>query len=140
MLPQCLVDFQRRRLEYNLSSQSGVGDMPVASVVIPTYNQKVPLRITLASFDRQMGVDGLWELILVDDGSTDGTAAMLASLKTQLPLVYLSRQHGGRAAARNTGLAQASGSIAVFCDGDRAVCNHFVETHLWHFNSPGAAW
>jgi glycosyltransferase involved in cell wall biosynthesis len=43
------------------------------SVIIPTFNQCDALQITLESFARQKEVPGLWELILVDDGSNDGT-------------------------------------------------------------------
>jgi len=103
---------------------------PVISVIVPTYNQDGALRVTLSAFTHQKDITGLWEMVVVDDGSTDGTEAMIRELKMPYPLMYLRIAHSGRAAARNAGLARASGRLVVFCDGDRAPGNYFLASHL----------
>jgi len=82
------------------------------SVVIPTYNRAALLRETLAAvLAQECPAD---EVIVVDDGSTDGTAQMLAGLGVRL----LRQANAGDLAARNTGLAAASGDLVAFCDSD----------------------
>lgn len=101
-----------------------------ASVVMPAYNQREALQIVLESFAHQRDVQGLWELILVDDGSEDGTRELVESHKAPHRLTYVRQQHSGRAAARNAGVSHAQGHVVVFCDSDRAVCNDFIANHL----------
>lgn len=97
---------------------------------MPTYNQREALQITLESFVHLRNVQGQWELILVDDGSRDGTREFVEGYKAPYRLTYVSRQHSGRAAARNAGVSRAQGHVVVFCDSDRAVCNDFLAYHL----------
>jgi len=84
------------------------------SVVIPTFNRAVLLRQTIdAVLAQSVPAD---EIIIVDDGSTDGTAAMVEGLA---PAMRLLRQaNAGDLAARNAGLAQARGELVAFCDSD----------------------
>jgi glycosyltransferase involved in cell wall biosynthesis len=89
--------------------------MPDVSVVVPTYNRAHTLPQSLASLLAQEGVD--LEVIVVDDGSTDGTAEMLA--RTPDPRVrVLVRPHAGIAAARNAGIAAAAAPYVAFHDSD----------------------
>ena len=101
-----------------------------ASVVMPTFNQREALQIVLESFAYQKGVQGAWELILVDDGSEDGTRQMVKDYAAPSQLMYIHCPHSGRAAARNIGISNAQGTVVIFCDSDRAVCNQFVAHHL----------
>lgn len=87
------------------------------SVVIPTYNYGHLLPRALDSVLAQWGSD--LELIVVDDGSTDETAAILTDYSARFPQVQVSRQaNAGAAAARNYGIRQASGRYVLLLDAD----------------------
>jgi glycosyltransferase involved in cell wall biosynthesis len=88
---------------------------PRISVVIPTFNVARYVGECLASVRAQSMPD--WECIVVDDGSTDGTAERV--LEQADPRVRLIRQrHGGVSSARNAGLADALAGYVLFLDGD----------------------
>jgi glycosyltransferase involved in cell wall biosynthesis len=89
--------------------------MPLASVIVPARNARETLPRTLATLARQE-LDGGHEIIVVDDGSTDGTAGAARTAPGQVTVVA---QEGlGPAAARNRGVEAARGSILAFCDAD----------------------
>jgi predicted hotdog family 3-hydroxylacyl-ACP dehydratase len=89
--------------------------MPRVSVIIPTYNRAHLLVEAIGSVLNQT-LDNL-ELIVVDDGSTDNTECVVASVGDPR-LKYVRRLNGGVAAARNTGLKNASGEFVAFLDSD----------------------
>jgi glycosyltransferase involved in cell wall biosynthesis len=84
------------------------------SVVIPAYNRRHLLERALASVWRQTFSD--YEVIVVDDGSTDGTAAYLAALGTRIKTIR--QENRGPAAARNAGARIAQGTYLAFLDSD----------------------
>src|SRR5258708_4350216 len=85
-----------------------------ASVVIPAYNHARFLRETIESVLVQTLPPD--EVIVVDDGSTDETPAILASYSSRLTVVR--QDNRGFSAARNTGAARASGDVIAFLDSD----------------------
>ncbi len=103
------------------------------SVVIPTYNrlpilQKCLLALEIQTLDAQIVTD--YEIIVVDDGSTDGTIEWLTSSTTQLPHLKIYEQaHQGASAARNLGVEQAQGDTIVFIDSDIVVTPTFLQSH-----------
>lgn len=87
------------------------------SVVVPVYNTSTWLRPCVESVLAQQ--DSVYELILVDDGSTDGSGALCDDLARQYPQIrVLHKQNGGLSSARNAGLALASGEYIFFLDSD----------------------
>ena len=90
--------------------------LPSFSVVIPTYNRADFIAETIQSVLQQDYPD--LEVLVVDDGSTDNTAAIVQPLLTDERLRYLPRQNAERGAARNYGLAQARGEYVLFLDSD----------------------
>jgi glycosyltransferase involved in cell wall biosynthesis len=71
-----------------------------------------------------------YEVVLVDDGSTDGTLEWLASHNSEFPHVRsLSQNHQGPAAARNLGVEQAKGDTIIFIDSDLVVTEQFLQAH-----------
>jgi GT2 family glycosyltransferase len=89
---------------------------PKVSVIIPTYNCALYLREAVMSVVAQRGVDV--EIVVIDDGSTDDTQTVLASL-ADVPMLRMYRQpNAGVAAARNLGLARSTGDIVCFLDAD----------------------
>jgi glycosyltransferase involved in cell wall biosynthesis len=84
-------------------------------VVIPAYNANAYLREALESVLAQGSLVG--KVIVVDDGSSDGTAAIAAALSNTVELIQLQGNHGA-ATARNAGLAQCAAEFVAFLDAD----------------------
>lgn len=97
------------------------------SVIIPTHNKSEYISLVLASFINQTRRPD--EIIVVDDGSSDATAAALERYSDLLPLVVVKQSQRGRAGARNSGLRRATGQFVIFCDDDRVAAPDFVECH-----------
>ena len=104
------------------------------SVVIPTYNRLPILRQCLKAIDRQQlnptgPVDG-YEVVVIDDGSTDGTLDWIAENRDTLTHIRLfAQEHLGPAAARNLGVKQAIGDTIIFIDSDLVVTDTFLQSH-----------
>ncbi|BFM39626.1 glycosyltransferase [Synechocystis sp. LKSZ1] len=103
------------------------------SVVIPTYNRRLILEKCLRALTVQhltnTQVEG-YEIVLVDDGSTDGTLEWLAQHRQDFPqVVTYSQDHQGPAMARNLGVHQAKGDIIIFIDSDLVVTENFLQAH-----------
>lgn len=89
------------------------------SVVLCTYNNAERLRITLQSFCRLNQPQGLdWELVTVDNNSTDNTETIIKSFGDRLPIRYVYEPEQGLSRARNAGLEVAEGELIVFTDDD----------------------
>jgi glycosyltransferase involved in cell wall biosynthesis len=102
------------------------------SVVIPTYNRLPILRQCLEALERQQIAAPIraYEVVLVDDGSTDDTVAWVRANQERLPHVRLILQdHGGPAEGRNRGVEQARGDVIVFIDSDLVVLPDFLMRH-----------
>lgn len=98
------------------------------SIVIPTYNRKSTLKQTLHTLAGQTFTD--FEVIVADDGSSDGTGDMVRSLDLPFPVKHLWHENAGRSAARNMGIKEAEGKIIVFVDDHIVLDRHFIEEHL----------
>lgn len=95
--------------------------MPCVSVIVPAFNAEATLAETLHSVLGQAHRD--LEILVVDDGSSDGTAALAADLaRTEPRLTLIRQENAGVAAARNAGLARARGAYVAWLDAD----------DLWH--------
>ena len=105
---------------------------PKASVVVPTYNRCDILTRCLESLFEQTAASSSYEIIVVDDGSTDGTPEMVKGMAEKAPceLIYIRQNNSGRSRARNTGVLAAHGAYIIFLDGDMVVKRTFVAAHL----------
>ncbi len=100
------------------------------SVVIPTYNRLPILSQCLGALHQQQSAGDGYEVVVVDDGSTDGTVEFLRSQAQRFAKVRLLQQaHQGPAAARNLGVEQARGDVIVFIDSDLVVTPVFLSAH-----------
>jgi len=95
-----------------------MSDVPFFSVIIPTYNRQQALARAVACVLRQRYPAHRYELLVVDDGSCDGTAAYLQQLAQQEHVRFVRQRNAGPAAARNTGARLAQGDVLVFTDDD----------------------
>lgn len=89
--------------------------MPRVSVIIPTFNRRDYITASIQSVLQQTFLD--FEIIVVDDGSTDGTADLVAAISDER-LVYIHQENRGRSAARNRALSIARGEYFAFLDSD----------------------
>src|SRR3990172_9874024 len=99
---------------------------PTVSVVIPTYNRVALLPRALDSVVAQTFTD--WEIVLVDDGSTDATSQLAADYARRLDdrFLYLEQQNNGCGKARNRGIDASRGRFVAFLDSD----DEFAPTKL----------
>ncbi|GAB2473749.1 hypothetical protein GCM10011375_25450 [Hymenobacter qilianensis] len=100
---------------------------PFFSVIIPTYNRAGFITTTLESVVQQKFAN--WEVLVIDDGSTDETAQRVNAL-SDTRIQYIAKVNGERGAARNYGLARAKGEYVLFLDSDdRLLFNHLKVLH-----------
>lgn len=88
------------------------------TIFIATHNGAAALPRVLASYTRLQAPGGGWKLVVIDNGSDDGSADIVASFAHRLPLVCVSEPRRGKNRALNTGLRELEGDLAVFSDGD----------------------
>ncbi|MBS3028563.1 MAG: glycosyltransferase [Dolichospermum sp. DET50] len=113
---------------------SFLGETVFFSIVIPTYNRLPILEKCLRALESQelsnKNYIEDYEVVLVDDGSTDGTLNWLTANKDEFPHVRCFEQnHAGPAAARNLGVEKAQGDIIIFIDSDLVVLSNFLQAH-----------
>ncbi|MBR1733708.1 MAG: glycosyltransferase [Alloprevotella sp.] len=101
--------------------------MPIVSLVVPIYNVEPFLSQCLASLPEDDGV----EVILVNDGATDGSGEIIREYRRAHPsVVVVEKENGGLSDARNAGVAVASGDWVYFLDGDDRLAPGAVQTLL----------
>ncbi|WP_335947922.1 glycosyltransferase family A protein [Salipiger bermudensis] len=105
--------------------------MSYASILVPAFNAAATLPETLDSLSAQSFGD--FEIIVVDDGSTDGTAAVAeAHAKGDRRVRIVQQNNRGLAGARNTGIAHARGALIGFCDSDDRWMPDKLDAHVLH--------
>lgn len=98
---------------------------PFFSIIIPSYNRADLIVDSIKSVQNQTSID--WECIIVDDGSTDNTKAVIEDIIRQDSRIkYVYQENAERSAARNNGIRNSSGEYICFLDSD----DHFVPDHL----------
>ena len=110
---------------------------PYFSVVVPTYNRLGRLRHVIAAFERQAYPSDAYEVIVISDGSTDGTEAYLETLRSTMRLRWLTQANRGPAAARNAGVRTAVGEYIVFVDDDVVPEPQLLEEHARSHHGAG---
>jgi glycosyltransferase involved in cell wall biosynthesis len=97
------------------------------SIIIPAYNAAAFIDETIQSIFRQTYPN--WEMIIINDGSTDRTGEIISRIKDHR-VRYINQSNAGVAAARNKGLAVAKGEFVVFFDADDLMSEDFLATRV----------
>lgn len=103
---------------------------PHISVVIPTCNRAELLRLALEGLCQQTLKRNRFEVVVVDDGSTDNTERVVTSFSHSLFLRYARQSNAGISAAKNHGLSLSRAPIVVFLDDDDVMESDCLEQHL----------
>lgn len=111
---------------------------PLVSVIVPAHNEEKTIEATVLTL-RESNYPNL-EIIVVNDGSTDGTKEVLLPYALRRDILLLNRpQAGGKAVAFNTGVAVAGGDVLVMIDADVALARDAVKKLVAHFEDPDVA-
>ena len=105
------------------------------SVVVPSYNNRDALELTLASFNCQTYPSHRYEVIVVDDGSSDDTEELVNSFEAPYSLHYFKQRNAGRSKARNVGIRMARGNILILNDADSIPVPDFITQHVRYHQS-----
>ena len=110
----------------------------LVSIIIPVYNRQDVLVECVHSITQQTYPH--WEILLIDDGSTDNTLSLCQKLaKCDSRIHVLAAQHGGVSAARNLGLASAQGEFVFFIDSDDVIHPQLLDALVTGMRSTGAS-
>lgn len=110
---------------------------PEVTVVVPTFNRQEVLPRVLEGLAQQTGRTD-FEVIVIDDGSSDGTPELLASCRTPYRFRFFRQANRGPAAARNRGVHEAASELIVFLGDDTVPEQAFLAEHLGaHARRPG---
>lgn len=109
----------------------------IISFIVPVYNAEKTLKKSLMSIINQSNSN--WEIIAVNDGSTDSSLEILNGLASDNPNIrVINQKNAGPGAARNTGVQYATGEYIAFVDADDCIREDYVEVVLDKFNSSHA--
>jgi glycosyltransferase involved in cell wall biosynthesis len=100
------------------------------SVIIPTYNRRDTVRYSLETLFAQKFPASRFEIIVVIDGSTDGTAALLRELQPRRPFRVIEQENRGPSGARNAGYRAAASGLVLFLDDDMRCDSDLVAAHV----------
>ncbi|MCR5591862.1 MAG: glycosyltransferase [Lachnospiraceae bacterium] len=107
------------------------------SVVVPVFNAAAVIAETIASVERQTYTD--WELLLIDDGSADGSADIIKEHVSAKVRLLKNDHKKGAAGARNTGIEAAAGRYIAFIDADDLWAEDKLEKQIAFMDEKGAA-
>jgi glycosyltransferase involved in cell wall biosynthesis len=110
-------------------------ELPFVSVIVPTYNRASLLKRLLESLREQTYPADKFEVLVVDDGSTDETPQVVEEFARSAPFAvrYFRQPRKGPAAARNLGIQQSRGEIVAFVDSDVTVAKDWLTNAVHYF-------
>ncbi len=111
--------------------------LPMISLVVPAYNEGVVIEAAIRSL---LELDyPNYEILVIDDGSTDDTydkAVRVASESKFVPVRVITKRNGGKAEALNTGMSMAHGEFILNMDGDSKMSRNVLRACIRHFDDP----
>jgi GT2 family glycosyltransferase len=133
MADRCAAEARRRvipQTPQTLRAKRKQQDGPRFSVIVPTYNRLPILTKCLAALELQTLPSNDFEVIVIDDGSSDGTQEALKKYHPPFRLQYLRQTNSGTGAARRNGVANASGEYLLLMNDDTICDRDLLEQHL----------
>lgn len=127
------------QLSLHKNNYSHISSMPAlntlylsVSFVIPVYNSATSLRACIASIANQQRADLIREIIIINDGSTDESLAILKQLKLHYPqiIIIANTVRRGAAFSRNRGIEHATGNLVCFIDSDIILPQTYLTWHI----------
>lgn len=107
------------------------------SIVITTYNKKDFLELTLTALGFQTYPLDKFEVVIINDGSTDATDALVSSIEVPYQINYTYQENRGYAGVRNRGIKESTGKILIFIDDDCVPTPTFIESHMRNHHENG---
>ena len=104
-----------------------MNELPVVSIITPTYNRADSLSRSLAALAHQTYPVARYEVVVVDDGSSDHTEQVCTAC-TAIAVRYVLQDHAGGTQAKNTGAVAARGALLIFLDDDITTEPQFIES------------
>ncbi|WP_342379911.1 glycosyltransferase [Bacillus thuringiensis] len=133
-----LIYFAWKQKRKTLSRTIHSSYQPFVSVVIAAYNEEKVIAKTIRSIlDSKYGE---FEVIVVDDGSTDGTSKVMQETFYKHPKVrFIQKENGGKSSAMNLGFQQSRGEIIVTLDADTIIAQDAISLMVRHFEDQNVA-
>ena len=125
-----LVDNISKPNRAKVATDAQTTSAPEISVVLPTYNRSSVLRLCLAALAFASLPAKRWEVVVVDDGSTDDTKARCRNAAYPFKLNYLYQKNRGAGAARREGVEAATGEFLLLCNDDTIASSNLLVEHL----------
>ena len=122
------MDYLGKQLRHSVSNSNYE---PLVSVIMPTYNRKNIIQKAIKSVLNQSYQN--FELIIIDDGSTDSTAGLLKSINDKRVKIFNNNKNRGCSYSRNVGLKNAEGDIIMYLDSDNEWDLEYVKTMVGAF-------
>jgi len=119
-----------RRAEVSRQPGRKGTDAPLVSLIVPTYNRLPILRKCLAAIEKQTLSPDKFEVLVIDDGSTDGTGDFLHHYRAPFSFVHLRQSNSGTGAARRHGASEAKGDYLLLMNDDTICDPQVLEEHL----------
>ncbi|MDY6778866.1 MAG: glycosyltransferase [Candidatus Nanohaloarchaea archaeon] len=114
-------------------------DWPTVSIIVPAYNEEDTLDMTLEALTDLNYPEDLLDIIVVNDGSTDGTRAIAEQYAEQDDITLINQENQGKGAALNTGLEEATGEFVACVDADSRVDPDAIKNIIATFDEDTAA-
>ncbi|MED3897135.1 MULTISPECIES: glycosyltransferase family 2 protein [Priestia] len=118
---------------YRMSIKNNHNHPIKVSIVMPTYNKYHQTSLSLYGLSKQTFSHAEYEVILVDDASSDNTSGILKEVDVPFKFKYIQmKQNKGRSSVRNIGINHAEGDLLIFLDGEMLAPPSFIENHYKH--------
>ncbi|MGW5889672.1 glycosyltransferase family 2 protein [Priestia megaterium] len=118
---------------YRMSIKNNHNHPIKVSIVMPTYNKYHQTSLSLYGLSKQTFSHAEYEVILVDDASSDNTSDILKEVDVPFKFKYIQmKQNKGRSSVRNIGINHAEGDLLIFLDGEMLAPPSFIENHYKH--------
>ncbi|MCP1447581.1 glycosyltransferase family 2 protein [Priestia megaterium] len=118
---------------YSMSIKNNHKQPIKVSIIMPTYNKYHQTSLSLYSLSKQTFPQAEYEVILVDDASSDNTPDILKEADVPFKFKYIRmKQNKGRSSVRNIGINHAEGDLLIFLDGEMLAPPAFIENHYKH--------